>query len=67
MEKLAFTLITVARNLKVYFKAHTIVVRTDKPLRKAMNNPEVAARLVLWAIELSKFNIQYQPRTAIKA
>ena len=31
-----------------------------------MSNPEVVGRLVLWAIELSEFDIQYRPRTAIK-
>ena len=66
MEKLAFTLVIAARRLKSYFQAHTIVVLTDKPLRKAMNSPEVARRMALWAIELSEFNIQYRPRTAIK-
>ena len=43
------------------------MVQTNKPLRKAMNNPEVARQLVLWSIELDKFNVQHQPRTAIKA
>ena len=66
MEKLAFALITAARKLKSYFQAHTIVVLTDKPLRKAMSSPEVAGRMALWAVELSKFDIQYRPRTAIK-
>ena len=31
-----------------------------------MSNPDAAGRLALWAIELSEFNIQYRPRTAIK-
>ena len=31
-----------------------------------MSNLDVARRLALWAIELSEFNIQYRPRTAIK-
>ena len=42
MEKLAFALVTAARKLKPYFQAHTINVLTDKPLRRAMSNPEVA-------------------------
>ena len=67
MEKLSFALITAARKLKPYFQAHTIVVRTKKPLWKTMDNPEAAGWLLLWAIELSKFDIQYCPRTAIKA
>ena len=66
MEKLAFALVIAARRLKPYFQAHTIVVLTDKPLRRAMNNPEVVGRMALWAVELSEFDIQYRPRTAIK-
>ena len=61
MEKLSFALVTAARKLKLYFQAHTIVVLTDKPLRRAMSNPDAAGRLALWAIELSEFNIQYRP------
>ena len=67
MEKLAFALVVAAWKLRPYFQAHTIVVQTNKPLQKAMNNPESAGRLVLWAIELGKFDILYRSRTAIKA
>ena len=66
MEKLAFALITAARKLKPYFQAHTIVVLTDQPLKRAMSSPEAAGRMALWAIELSEFDVQYRPRTAIK-
>ena len=66
MEKLAFVLVTAACKLKPYFQAHTVVVLTDRPLRRAMSNLDAVGRLALWAIELSKFNIQYRPRTAIK-
>ena len=31
-----------------------------------MSNPNAVGRLALWAIELSEFDIQYRPRTAIK-
>ena len=65
MEKLAFALVTVARKLKPYFQAHTIVVLTDKPLRRAMSSPEAAGWMVLWAVELSEFDIQYHPHTAV--
>ena len=57
MEKLAFALVTAARKLKPYFQAHTIIVLTDQPLKKAMSSPEAARRMALWAIELSEFNI----------
>ena len=66
MEKLAFALVMAARKLKPYFQAHTVIVLTDKPLRRAMSSPKAAGRLALWAIELSEFDIQYRPRTAIK-
>lgn len=67
MEKLAFVLIIVARKLRPYFQTHTIVVQTNKPLRKTMDNPKAARRLVLWAIKLSEFDIRYRSRTVIKA
>ena len=57
MEKLAFALIIAAQKLKLYFQAHTIVVLMDRPLRRAMNSPEVAGRMALWAVELSEFEI----------
>ena len=66
MEKLAFALVTTARKLKPYFQAHTVVVLTDRPLRRAMSNLDAAGRLALWAIELSEFDIQYRPQTAMK-
>ena len=39
---------------------------TDKPLRRALSNPEATGRLTLWAIELTEFDIKYHPRTTIK-
>ena len=32
-----------------------------------MNKLEVAGRLIQWTIELSEFDVRYQPRSAIKA
>ena len=66
MEKLAFALVTATHKLKPYFKAHTVIVLTNKPLRRAMSNLETAGWLALLAIELSEFDIQYHPQTAIK-
>ena len=34
MEKMAFSLIVASRKLRSYFQAHTIVVMTEKPIRK---------------------------------
>ena len=67
MEKLAFALITASRKLRHYFQAHVIVVIMDHPLKKSMNKLEAAGQLIQWAIELSEFDVKYQPRNAIKA
>ena len=40
---------------------------TNHPFKKAMNKLEAAGRLIQWAVELSEFDIRYQPRHAIKA
>ena len=66
MEKLAFALVTTMQKLKPYFQAHTIIVLTDQPLKRAMSNPEAARMMALWAIELSEFDVQYRPRIAVK-
>ena len=60
MEKLAFALVTVARKLKLYFQAYTIILLTGQPLKRAMSSPEAAGQMALWAIELSEFDIQYR-------
>ena len=35
-------------------------------MKRAMSSPEAAGRMALWAIELSKFDIQYRLQTVIK-
>ena len=67
IEKIAFALIIASHKLRQYFQANPILVMTDQPIKKSMNRPEAAGRMVQWAIELSQFDIEYLPRTAIKA
>ena len=66
-ENIVFALIIASRKLHPYFQANPILVMIDQPIKKAMNKPEAARRLVQWAIELSQFDIYYCPKTAIKA
>ena len=47
MEKLAFALVMATRKLKPYFQAHMVVVLTNRPLRRAMSNPDATGRLAL--------------------
>ena len=67
IKKIAFALIVASRKLRQYFQANLILVMTDQPIKKSMNKPEATGRMIQWAIELSQFNIEYLPRTAIKA
>nr|XP_009386626.1 PREDICTED: uncharacterized protein LOC103973709 [Musa acuminata subsp. malaccensis] len=67
IEKLALALVLSARKLRPYFQAHTIEVITDQPLRLVLSKFDVAGRLLKWAVELGEHDIQYIPRTAIKA
>ncbi|XP_015964974.1 uncharacterized protein LOC107488716 [Arachis duranensis] len=67
LEKLAFALVVTARRLRHYFQSHTIIIRTEQPLRQVLAKPELAGRLIKWSIELSEYDIQYQSRGAIKS
>ena len=58
---MAFALVIAVRKLKPYFQAHTIIVLTDQPLKRAMSSPKAAGRMALWAIELNEFDVQYHP------
>jgi hypothetical protein len=67
IEKLAFALITSARRLRLYFQAHAIRVLTEYPLKKVLQKPDLSGWLVNWAVELGEFDLEFHPRTTIKA
>ncbi|XP_023872875.2 uncharacterized protein LOC111985468 [Quercus suber] len=52
--------------LRHYFQAHVINIMANHPLKKAMNKLEATRQLIQYAVELSEFDIRYQPRHAIK-
>ncbi|XP_074351692.1 uncharacterized protein LOC141690829 [Apium graveolens] len=66
LEKLAYALILASRKLRPYFQAHKIEVRTSYPLRQVMHKPESSGRMLKWTVELSQFEVDYKPMTAIK-
>jgi len=39
---------------------------SDLPIRKVLQKPDVAGRMGQWAVELSEFDIHYEPRGPIK-
>ncbi|MCH79596.1 hypothetical protein A2U01_0000348 [Trifolium medium] len=57
IEKVALALIIAARRLRQYFLAHTIVVRTDQPIKALLARPDMAGRMLKWSVELSEFDI----------
>ena len=67
IEKVDLALVNAARRLRHYFLAHMIVVQTDQPVRQLLGRPYMAARMLKWSLELSKFDIQYESRMALKA
>ncbi|GAU18799.1 hypothetical protein TSUD_80880 [Trifolium subterraneum] len=67
IEKVALALVNAARRLRYYFLAHTIVVRTDQPIKSLLVRPDMAGRMLKWLLELSEFDIRYESRKALKA
>ena len=53
IENIAFALIVASRKLRQYFQTNPILAMTDQPIKKSMNKPEAAERMVQWAIEIS--------------
>ncbi|XP_074360049.1 uncharacterized protein LOC141700137 [Apium graveolens] len=66
LEKLAYALILASQKLRPYFQMHRIKVRTSYPLRKVMDKPEESGQILKWTVELSQFEVDYKPMTAIK-
>ena len=66
LEKAALAVVFSARRLRHYFQSFTVLVMTDLPIQKVLKKPDVAGRMVKWAVELSEFDIKYEPRGPIK-
>ncbi|GJR87237.1 reverse transcriptase domain-containing protein [Tanacetum coccineum] len=66
MEKLVLALIHAAKRLKRDFKAHKVIVLTNKPITLLLLKPENRGRVARWAIELEEHEIEYKPKNAIK-
>ena len=66
MEQTALPLRTAAQKLRPYFQAHPITVLTNQPLRNILHKPDITGRMLQWAIELSEYGIDYQPRLSLK-
>ncbi|XP_057418257.1 uncharacterized protein LOC130712437 [Lotus japonicus] len=67
IEKAALALVITARKLRLYFQGFQIKVKTDFPLRQVLQKPDLAGRMVSWAVELSKFGIVFEKKGQVKA
>ncbi|KAJ0947497.1 putative ribonuclease H [Helianthus annuus] len=67
LEKLILALIMASTKLRHYFETHTIVVRTNFPIKNVLRKPKMSGRMAKWAVKLSAHDIRYEPRTAIKS
>ncbi|KAI5350635.1 hypothetical protein L3X38_003526 [Prunus dulcis] len=67
LEKLILVLVVSVRNLRPYYQAHQVIVMTNFLLRSILHSPDASQRLMKWAIELSPYDLLYEPKTAIKA
>ncbi|XP_073313503.1 uncharacterized protein [Primulina huaijiensis] len=67
LEKLALALVMTARRLRPCFLSHPIVVLTNSPLGRILTYSDISGRLIKWTTELGEYDIQYEPRTSIKA
>ena len=43
-----------------------MVILTDQPLRNILHKPDLIGKMLQWAIELSEYGIEYQPRLSMK-
>jgi ribonuclease HI len=65
--KLLYVVLVASRKLRHYFQAHKVVVMTSFPLRAILYNPNATGNIAKWAAELAEFQLDFQPRHAIKS
>jgi len=65
--KLALSLVHAARHLRPNFQNHHIIVKTDYPIQKILQKPDLVGRMSSWVVELSEFDIRYEPHGPVKA
>jgi hypothetical protein len=65
--KLLYAILVASRKLRHYFQAHKIVVVTSYPLRAILHNSNATGNIAKWAAELAGFQLDFQPRHAIKS
>ena len=67
IKKVALALVHASRRLRKYFQSHKIIVRTDFPINKILQKPELVGRMIGWSVELFEFSIKYELLGPIKS
>ena len=66
LEKAILAMVYGTRKLPYYFRAHTVVVLTQLPLKAILRSADYTGRIAKWGTILGAFDIKYMPRTSIK-
>ena len=67
LEKLILDLIMASAKHRHYFETHTIIVKTNLPIKNVLRKLQMSGRMAKWPIKLIAYDIKYEPRTAIKS
>jgi ribonuclease HI len=65
--KLLYDVLVASRKLRHYFQAHRVMVVTSFPLKAILHNSNATCNIAKWAAELAEFQLDFQPRHAIKS
>ena len=66
LEKAILVVVHGTRKLLHYFKAHTVVVLTQLPLKAILRRADYTGRIAKWGTILGAFDIKYMPRASVK-
>ena len=66
LKKAILVVVHATRKLPHYFKAHTVVMLTQFPLKSTLRSANYTGRIAKWGTILGAFDIKYMPRTSIK-
>ena len=66
LEKAILAVVLGTRKLPHYFKAHTVIILTQLPLKTVLKSADNTGRIAKWGTILGVFDIKYMPRFSIK-
>ena len=66
LEKAILAVVLGTRKLPHYFKAHTVVILTQLPLKIILQSADYTGMIAKWGTILGAFDIKYMPCTSIK-